>query len=140
MEFSNAFGMAYSIKYDPQLIAGKLIHLKMITDSLSVFYLLTKMTITTERRLLTDRQTVKRSYDCLELRNVARTNYEQNISVVLTEVSGHNVVHVVLVPRQFYHPIISNNSRFSGVIRLRVILPNKMGTVSMSGYICYIRA
>lgn len=54
MALADAFDMAYIIKYDRQNIMNKQITLTMYTDSLSLFDVLTKATMTTEKRLMID--------------------------------------------------------------------------------------
>lgn len=43
----------------------------MLTDSLSLFYVITKATMTTEKQLMADPRSLKYSYNRVELQNVA---------------------------------------------------------------------
>lgn len=54
MDFDNAFDMAYPINFGPESITKLKIPIDMITDSLSLFYIVTKETSTTEKMLNID--------------------------------------------------------------------------------------
>lgn len=50
MAFADAFTMAYAIKHDIQKLVFKELPIIMFTDSLSLFGVITKATLTTEKK------------------------------------------------------------------------------------------
>lgn len=62
MAIDDAFDMTYNVKYDLQAISKQVIHISILTNSLSLFYVLSKATASTEKRLMIDLQSVKDSY------------------------------------------------------------------------------
>lgn len=68
---------------------NQVIPLSMRTNSLSLFDVLTKATVTTEKRLMIDLQTVKDSYRNNEINNVAFILSENNLSDKFTKVNAN---------------------------------------------------
>ena len=62
MAFADAFDMAFAIRYDLSRMMNSHVPITALTDSLSLFDVITKATIPTEKRLMVDLQTVKESY------------------------------------------------------------------------------
>ena len=62
MSFAEGFDVAYSLKHDLENILLKQIPLVMLTDSLSLFDVTTKSTITKEKRLMIDLQCINNAY------------------------------------------------------------------------------
>lgn len=56
---TDAFNMLYTVKFDLQSACTRAKPLTMITDSLPLFDILTKTSVTTEKHLMTDVKTVK---------------------------------------------------------------------------------
>lgn len=71
MNFAEAFDMAYTIKHDFQAMIRKVIRLTILTDTLYLFDVLTKETVTTEKRAVIDLQNNKYSYRSMEINNVS---------------------------------------------------------------------
>lgn len=67
---ADAFDLAHTIKFDMQIIPGKLIPLKMLTDDLSLFDFSTKAIMTTGKQLMINIKTINDSYPKKELSNV----------------------------------------------------------------------
>ena len=88
MAFADEFDMKYTIKYDIQSILNKVILLRMLTDSLSLFDVLTKATVTTEKRLMIDLQNVKDSYHNNEIYHVAFILSENTLADPLTKLNN----------------------------------------------------
>lgn len=97
--------MAYVTKYDLQMMIGLLIPLRMITDSLSLFDVLTKASTTTEKRLKIDLQTVQNSYDKSEIQDVAFIRSEYNIADVLTKMKKKKGLMQAINTSVLGHPI-----------------------------------
>ena len=71
MAFTDAFDMTFAIKKDMKLMINQPLPIVMLTDSLSLFDVITKSTITTEKRLMIDIKVVKDSYQRNEVQNIA---------------------------------------------------------------------
>lgn len=84
--FSDAFDIAYSIKFDLESMAKLKIPLTMITDSLSLFDFKTKATGTTEMRLMIDLNIFKQSYYKFEIETIAFVNSANNLAGALTKI------------------------------------------------------
>lgn len=54
MALADGFDAAYAIRHDVEKMTGKRIPLSVYTDSLSLFDVITKATLTAERRLMID--------------------------------------------------------------------------------------
>lgn len=63
MEFLDAFYVAYFIPYDIQWMTQTKSSISMYTYSLSLFEIITKVTQTTEKRVMIDLKTFKESYN-----------------------------------------------------------------------------
>lgn len=68
MAFADAFHMAIDLKHDIQNILYRDICLYILTDSRGLFDVLTKPTVSNEKRLMIDPKTVKDSYLVAKLR------------------------------------------------------------------------
>lgn len=62
MAFADAFDIAFIIKCELQTMSGKKTELSMITDSLSLFNVSTKATMTTGKQLMIGLKTAKKFY------------------------------------------------------------------------------
>ncbi len=76
--FADAFDRAYIIKREFQNMLGKSIPLTMFTDSKSLFDVITKCSITTEKRLMIDIKSVREAYDRQEGSDVGFLRSEFN--------------------------------------------------------------
>lgn len=86
MAFADAFGIAYISKYYIEEIWRRRIPLTVMTDSLPHLDMLTKSSMTAERRLIVDRQPVKRDYKQFEANNIALFRLQHTVSNALTAV------------------------------------------------------
>lgn len=105
MTFADAFDLAHTIKCDIQILISRHIELSLMNDSLSLFDVLTKSTTTTEKTLMIDSQTIKDSYQKLELNNVA---FLQSICILTDSLSKMKQSHFlskVLSTSVIGHPI-----------------------------------
>lgn len=71
MAFADVFDMEFSLKQDIGKILGQQIPISMITDSLSLFGVLTKAACTTGKRIMIDMQTLKHAYKSFDINDVA---------------------------------------------------------------------
>lgn len=105
MAFADAFDLAYKIKCDLQNVLCQSIPLYIITDSLTLFDVLIKSTITTEKRLMMDLQTVKDSYRKMKLNNVAFVQSESMLADSLTKIKPNHLLSKVLSTGIIDHPM-----------------------------------
>jgi hypothetical protein len=75
--FADAFDYAIVLKRDLEAMLSQEIPLTMLTDSKSLFDVITKSSTTTERRLMIDISAVRNAYDVGEIQDVGwvRTNF-----------------------------------------------------------------
>ena len=105
MAFADAFDMAFTIKYDMQMIMKQYIPLNMYTDSLSLFDVLTKSTTTTEKRLMIDLRSVRECYENQELDNVAHIRSQFNPADSLTKIKRNSILDQILSDGKIHHPV-----------------------------------
>ena len=84
--FADGFDAAFSIKYDLEKMTGLHIPILMLTDSKSLFDIITKSSTTREKRLLIDIATVRNAYNNNELSKVGNILSNQNPSDAFTKV------------------------------------------------------
>ena len=65
MAFVDAFDMSYVVKRDLEQLIGRKPPLTIVTDSLSLFNVITRASITIEKRLMIDLETVNSSISLL---------------------------------------------------------------------------
>lgn len=105
MEFADAIDFAQTVKYNMEILLGKPISLSKMTEMLTIFDVITKGSLTTEKQFMIDFMTIKYSYRKHKLSNVAflcslfnlAEQFTKNKpSILLTQVlfSG-NVVHSI---------------------------------------------
>lgn len=105
MAFADGFDMAFAIRHDLQLMLSQSINILMFTDSLSLFDVLTKATVTTEKRLMIDLKTVKDSYKCQEIENICHVRSEFNPADALTKVKRNLLLEQFLETNKLDHPV-----------------------------------
>ena len=105
MAFADAFDMTFAIKKDMELMMNTPIPIVMLTDSLSLFDVITKSTITTEKRLMIDIKVVKDSYQRNELQTIGFIRSESNPADALTKVKRCTILDQILNSSQLDHPI-----------------------------------
>ena len=84
--FADAFDSAYVLRQDLQQLLNVNIPLKMFTDSKSLFDVITKCTMTAEKRLMIDIFAINQAYDGREITNVGFVRSENNIANGFTKV------------------------------------------------------
>lgn len=62
MAFADSFDLSYAVKSDIQIMTTTKLSLRMRTNSLALFDILTNATMNTERRLTIDLSSVKKRY------------------------------------------------------------------------------
>lgn len=92
MALANSFDIVYTLKHDLAMILKANIPLRMLTDSKSLFYLLTKAFLTTEMRLTIDNQTFKGADHAFELNETALFRSGNNVADVFTETKENSIL------------------------------------------------
>jgi hypothetical protein len=100
MAFADRFDAAYSLKPDLQTILKRSVDILMSTDSLSVFFVITKSSTTAMKRLMINLAVVREAYDRMEIAQLAfpRTNW--NSADALTKVSRNTYLETTLTTEQ----------------------------------------
>lgn len=102
--FADAFDRTYMIKREFQNMLGKSIPFTMFTDSKSLFDVLTKCSITTEKRLMIDIKTVREAYDRQEVSDVGFLRSEFKAADTFTKVGHNKALANVLAQQRCAHP------------------------------------
>ena len=96
MAFADAFDMAFAMKNDFCKMTSLDIPIVMLTDSLSLFDVITKAKITSERRLMIDVKVVKDAYQRYELGPIGFIRSEFNPADALTKVKKSDILNKML--------------------------------------------
>ena len=105
MALADAFDMAYTIKFDLQAICHQQTPLTMYTDSLSLFDVLTKASMTTEKRLMIDIQCIKDFSRKMEVDDIAYVKSEYDIADPLTKIRLDSILIDTLRSNKLNHPV-----------------------------------
>ena len=85
MAFADAFDMYYVVKRELERLFGRNIPLTMVTDSLALFDVITRASITAEKRLMIDLGTVKGAYKRREIEKMGFIRTAFNPADALTK-------------------------------------------------------
>ena len=96
MAFADAFDMAFVIKIDLERMLGNSIPISMVTDSLSLFDVVTRASVFAEKRLLIDIEAVKGAYKSNEIETVGFVRTSNNPADALTKVGRCPVLEEIL--------------------------------------------
>ena len=105
MAFADAFDMAFAIRNDPSNMLSQKLPIVMLTDSLSLIDVVTKATLTTEKRLMIDIRVVKDSYHRNEIENIGFIRSEYNPADALTKVKPSSILEIIMSSSQLIHPV-----------------------------------
>eukprot|EP00171_Calliarthron_tuberculosum_P001031 IDg1031t1 len=105
MAFADAFDTAFILKHDLQRMINQSIPIIMITDSLSLFDVITKVSITAEKRLMIDLKIVRQSYASKEIEKVGFVRTLNNPADSLTKPKRCHILEKILTEATISHPI-----------------------------------
>ena len=88
MAFADGFDFSFSLKHDLQKILNQDVPLIMLTDSLSLFDVITKASTTREKRLLIDINVVSEAYPRFEINTIGFIRTQYNPADALTKVNS----------------------------------------------------
>lgn len=104
MALADAFDMAYAITQDIRKMLTKEVPIMMITDTLSLFDVITKATSPTEKRLMTDISTVKEACKNNELSKLNFIRSEFDAADALKKQQSESIRHGILKKTSPDHP------------------------------------
>jgi hypothetical protein len=105
MAFGDVFDTAMIIRHDLQNLLHRNVPIIILTGSLSVFGVISKSTITAERRLLIDLDASKAAYTARELQHVGFLRTQCNLADAFTKVKRCPILEVILIHGKLDHPI-----------------------------------
>ena len=95
--FADAFDMAYTLRQNLTKILCRTVKLTMLTDSKSLFDIITKCSQTTEKRLMIDIAIVKEAYEYNEICNVGFVRTDQNPADAMTKImNSESLLRILL--------------------------------------------
>ena len=89
---ADATDMAILVEHDLQMILGKKLAITLLTDSKSLFDVLSKGTTTTEKRLMIDIEATRQAYDEEVINNLGWIRREYNIADSLTKIQINSIM------------------------------------------------
>ena len=96
MPLQMLFDMAFTIRQDLSKMMNRNIKLTMLTDSKSLFDVITKCSQTTEKRLMIDISVVREAYEENEISNVGFIRTDQNPADAMTKVMHSKVLSRII--------------------------------------------
>jgi hypothetical protein len=105
MALADAFDMAYALKPDIETIIKQNVPIVILTDSLSLFDVITKATTTAEERLMIDLCVVKQAYERSKVETIGFVRGEYNPADVLTNITRCAILERILSTANLLHPV-----------------------------------
>ena len=105
MALADSFDMAFTIRHDLQNITRIQIPIIILTDSLSLFDVLTKATTTSEKRLMIDLTAAKEAYKKREIDTIGFVRTEYNPADVFTKITRCKILDDILETSLLNHPV-----------------------------------
>jgi hypothetical protein len=106
MALADAFDMAYSLKHDIETIIKQNVPIVILTDSQSLFDVISKATTTAEKRLMIDLCVVKRAYERAEVDTIGFVRSEYNPADVLTKITRCAILERILSTANLLYPVV----------------------------------
>lgn len=104
MAFADAFDMAFVLKHDIEAMIKKTLPIVMITDSLSLFDVITRASSTTEKRLMIDIESVRKAYKNKEIEKMVFVRSPFNPADALTKEIKSPILDQILHTGILEHP------------------------------------
>lgn len=105
MALADGFDAAYALRHDIERMTGKRIPLSVFTDSLSLFDVITKATLTAERRLMIDVAGVKQAYNSQKIHTIGLIRMQYTPADALTKIRPCGALDEVLEAECLRHPV-----------------------------------
>jgi hypothetical protein len=103
--FADAFDFAFTLKHDLQVMLCQIIPLTILTDSKSLFDVITKSSSTFERRLMIDITAVRSAYNDQELSIVGLVRTKYNPADAFTKLGSREALNTIIQTRICNLPI-----------------------------------
>lgn len=94
--FADALDFAYTTKHDLEAMLDRQIPLQMLTDSKSLFDVITKSSNTSERRLMTDIHSVREAYNKFEISDIGFIRTHNNPADAFTKLGPNDALEHLL--------------------------------------------
>lgn len=105
MALADGFDVAYMIKHDLEKMTRSKLPLYILTDSLSLFDVITKASSTTEKRLMIDLTCTRDSYERKEITMLGFVRTQNNPADCLTKVMNAEQLIRIITTARLDHPI-----------------------------------
>jgi hypothetical protein len=105
MALADAFDMAYALKHNIETIIKQNVPIVILTDSLSLFDVITKATTTADKRLMIDLCVVKQAYERSEVDTIGFVRSEYNPADVLRKITRCAILERILSTANLLHPV-----------------------------------
>lgn len=105
MALADAFDMAYALKHDIQRMIKQNVPIRILTDNLSLFDVITKATTTAEKRLMIDLAALKQAYNVHDVEQLGFVRTAFNPADALTKVTRCPVLEEILSSARLNHPV-----------------------------------
>ena len=106
LAFSAGFDAGFILRHDIELMTGMKIPIIMLTDSKSLFDVLTRAKYTTEKRLMVDIAAAREAYNDHVISNIALIDSADNPADALTKIGHNSALQNLLRTHRISHPII----------------------------------
>ncbi len=103
--FADAFDYSYLMKYDLEQLLDQRIPIQMCTDSKSLFDVIVRASMTSERRLMIDISATREAYERNEIADIGLIASEYNLSDCMTKIMTPKQLLNVLNSKKLCHPI-----------------------------------
>jgi hypothetical protein len=105
MALADAFDKAFAIRHDMQDITRRSIPIVILTDSLSLFDVLTKSSTTSEKRLMIDLAVTREAYKKREIETIGFVRTENNPADAFTKITRCKILEEILHTTSLIHPV-----------------------------------
>ena len=105
LAFVDGFDQAYLVREQLRAIFARRIPLKIFMDSKTLFDVLTRGTLTTERRLVIDLMVAREAYERGEISDVGHVRSEHNLEDELTKVIEPRRLRSLMRTGRYDHPV-----------------------------------
>ena len=103
--FADAFDYSYLLKYDIEQLLQQRIPLQMFTDSKSLFDVIVRASMTSERRLMIDISATREAYERHEIADIGLIGSEHNLADCMTKIMAPKQLLHVLSTKKLNHPV-----------------------------------
>ena len=103
--FADAFDYSYLLKYDIEQLLQQRIPIQMFTDSKSLFDVIVRASMSSERRLMIDISATREAYERNEIADIGLIGSEHNLADCMTKIMALKQLLHVLSTQKLNHPI-----------------------------------